>query len=113
MTIPSFRRITTASITGLIVAAVFITTITLIGDLYVVDGKMVIKDWLKAAYGHHWVGKGIWALIFFAVTTVITYSIVKQKNLTLTPFTLRLATNAMIAGSLIMLVFFCYVYFKH
>lgn len=62
---------------------VFILILTIAGELYKVagaDGKMVnpIKDLLKALHGHHWVGKGIWAIVFFLVSWLFFYFVTKE-----------------------------------
>lgn len=54
------------------ITTLFIFVLTVAGELYKVadsSGKMVnpIKDYLKALHGHHWVGKGIWAVATFFV----------------------------------------------
>lgn len=64
---------------------IFIVIITLAGELYKVtgmDGKVVnpIKDFLKALHGHHWVGKGIWAIGLFLLATLIFYYVGRKHD---------------------------------
>lgn len=43
-----------------VVAIVFVTTATIIAELYT-----PFKDWLKNTFYHHWMGKGIIAIVIF------------------------------------------------
>lgn len=57
---------------------IFVTILTIAGELYKVtgaDGKVInpIKDFLKMLHGHHWVGKSIWAIVFFIIATAVFY----------------------------------------
>lgn len=74
-----------SSVLSTVVTSIFIVGITIAGELYKVagaGGKMVnpIKDLLKALHGHHWVGKGVWAIALFFIATFIFYFIVKSED---------------------------------
>ena len=67
------------------ITSVFIVVITILGELYKVagaGGKMVnpIKDLLKALYGHHWVGKGVWAIALFLFSALVFYFVMKSED---------------------------------
>ncbi|MFZ2252937.1 MAG: hypothetical protein WAW13_02035 [Minisyncoccia bacterium] len=67
------------------ITSIFIVVITIAGELYKVtgaDGKMVnpIKDLLKALHGHHWVGKGVWAIGLFFITGFVFYFLMKPED---------------------------------
>lgn len=68
-----------------LVTSVFIVVITIAGELYKTvgaDGKVVnpIKDLLKTLYGHHWVGKGVWAIVLFFTTMLAFYFVMKSED---------------------------------
>lgn len=97
-----------------VVTIVFITAITIAGELYKVvgaDGKMVnpIKDYLKALHGHHWVGKGVWAVALFVILSCILYFTLRNKKDDRSiAWTLSLLTWALILGTLAIFGFFTY-----
>ena len=107
---------TRSIIIGAIMAIVFVVVITITGELYKItgaDGKMVspIKDLLKSLHGHHWVGKGIWAVGLFSVTTIATF-LVNYKNQderSLNPL-IALLTTTLLVGTFTLLVFNIYEY---
>lgn len=49
---------------GASVAVVFIAAATIGGELY-----MPIKDWLASIFSHHWIGKGVLAMLVFIVAS--------------------------------------------
>jgi|SRR3990172_7632185 len=59
-----------------IITIIFIALITIGADLYV-----PLKDWLKATFSHHWVGKGILSAILFAVLIVIFNFVIKDSSI--------------------------------
>jgi len=107
---------TRSIIIGAIMAIVFVVVITIAGELYKItgaDGKMVspIKDLLKSLHGHHWVGKGIWAVGLFSVTTIATF-LVNYKNQDERSLNLLIAllTTTLLVGTFTLLVFNIYEY---
>ena len=99
------------------VTVVFVVLITIAGELYRVpgaDGKLVnpIKDFLKALHGHHWVGKGVWAVLLFLITTGTLYFIDAKSGRTPSlKLAVSLATYATILGTVVLFGFFTYEYF--
>jgi len=103
-----------SALVGAMVTIAFVVIITIAGELYKVtgvDGKAInpIKDFLKGLHGHHWVGKSIWAIGLFVITTVGTY--LSCKNYT-TEHPLNkyvwFLTVALILGTAILYAFFAY-----
>ena len=77
-------KIVQGTLVSAVITLFFIVGITIAGELYKVadaSGKMVnpIKDYLKALHGHHWVGKGIWAVVLFIVLSVL-FSLVLRPS---------------------------------
>jgi len=68
-------KIISSFIAGAIVSVIFITASTIGGELY-----HPFKDWLKATFYHHWVGKGILSVAIFLVVTLLHIFISKSKN---------------------------------
>ncbi len=104
---------------GASVAIVFVVAITILGDLYKVtlaDGKVLnpIKEFLKALHGHHWVGKGIWAVALFCLTSGIVY-LIGRKNIEdrpLEPY-ISFLTYMIIVGTAAIFGFYIYEYSIH
>ncbi len=93
---------------------IFITLLTIGGELYKitgVDGKTLnpIKELLKALHGHHWVGKGIWAVGFFLIAAIAMYLI--HRNSEKQPalhFYVRMLTYTLMLGTILLFGFFTY-----
>ena len=78
------NKLTLSTLVSASITTIFILAITLTGELYKVagaDGKMInpIKDYLKSLHGHHWVGKGIWAVALFIIISAIMYGACKVE----------------------------------
>jgi len=59
--------------TAAVVAIVFVTVATILGELY-----SPFKNWLKDTFYHHWMGKGIIAIVIFYLLGLIGY--IKAKD---------------------------------
>jgi len=88
-------------------SVILVVFLTVVGELY-----SPLKDFLKESLYHHWVGKGVWSVVLFAVITLATYPIFKKRNVT-TKTSLVLLNTALIAGTLILFLFFVYEYVIH
>ena len=109
-----------STLIGASVAVVFVVIITIAGELYKImgpDGKTMInpiKDFLKALHGHHWVGKGIWAVALFVISSAVMYfagrnnSGERQLSMYVSMLTIML-----IAGTALLFGFFIYEYSIH
>lgn len=92
-----------AFILGAIISIIFVTIITILADLY-----LPLKDFLKAVFAHHWIGKGILAIAIFLIAALLinltSYNIDDKKILK------RLSTLLWISiiSSLILMLFFLY-----
>lgn len=95
---------------AVIITSIFVAIITILGELVVVDDVKVIKNWLEATHGHHWVGKGIWTLILFAVSGFIGYMSLKLKHIPTPAKLVRIAAHVAIWMSVLITLFFYYEY---
>ncbi|MEK7134533.1 MAG: hypothetical protein AAB805_02190 [Patescibacteria group bacterium] len=60
-------RVPHAALCALIVASLTITALTIGADLV-----PLLKNWLKATFFHHWIGKGVLALVVFIISFLIS-----------------------------------------
>ncbi len=60
---------------GSLVTIIVITLLTIIADI-----KPAIKDNLKDIFAHHWVGKGILALIVFVIVMFAVSAVAKKVS---------------------------------
>lgn len=79
------NTLTRSTLVATSVTIIFTTVLTVAGELYKVtgaDGKTLnpIKDLLKALHGHHWVGKGIWAVAIFIAVASILYFLGRNRR---------------------------------
>lgn len=94
-------KIATSIFYAAAITAVFIAAITIFGELYA-----PLKDWLKTAFSHHWIGKGVLSAALFVVLSIIFLFKTRSDN-----SLLRSAKTAFwfsIASSLAILIFYCY-----
>lgn len=96
------------TIVGAISTVVFIVALTIAGDLYA-----PLKNFLKEAHHHHWVGKGIWAAILFVIVTPGYYFVKKNDTSDNTTRLMRILAWISLLGALTLLLFFVYEFFKH
>jgi hypothetical protein len=54
-----------AAAVGSIVASLLIVTLTIVGEEWA-----PLKDWLKNAFTHHWLGKGALSIAVFSIVTL-------------------------------------------
>lgn len=101
-------KIANALTVSAIITAIFITGVTIYADL-----NSALKDWLKNTFTHHWIGKGVLAvIIFIALIPLILFIFPNDKKE-------RLKNNLMvlfwttIIGTFAIFGFFIYEYFKH
>ena len=93
-------------------AVTFITGVTITADLY-----LPLKDWLKLTFSHHWVGKGILAVILFVGISAVLLLFpapkneMKAKTLAQSIWTLVIVS---LIGTIGIIAFFIYeAFFKH
>lgn len=96
-------KLINAGIVGAIAAVIFIVLLTIAGDLYA-----PLKKLLKDAHHHHWVGKGIWAAILFAVAALGYGILVKAPHDETTPRLLKILSWVMVGGTFALILFFIY-----
>jgi hypothetical protein len=103
---------------GAYTAVIFLVVITIAGELYKTvneAGTVVnpIKDFLKNLHGHHWVGKGIWAVALFFLTSGVSYLISKGRVGIAPTGHVKALTWALALGTLVIYGFFAYEYSIH
>ena len=63
------KKIQSFALAG-VVAIIFVTVATVLGELY-----SPFKDWLKETFNHHWIGKGVIAIVIFYVLGLFNFHI--------------------------------------
>lgn len=83
---------------GAIITIIFVVAITISAELI-----PALKDWLKNTFSHHWVGKSILSLAFFAISSFmvsicpcIRADVEKTKKLSLCLFWTSIGATAII-----------------
>jgi len=70
------KTLVTASLIALIIASLFSAGLTIIKET-----DEPIKNGLKLAFGHHWIGHGVLTVLVFAVSIGILYPIVGGRKI--------------------------------
>ena len=91
-------------------AATLITTIailimTLGGELY-----SPFKAWLAAAFGHHWIGKGVISIVIFLAVVALSYPKLMRIERSMATWSNRLLATVILV-TLIIIGFFTYEFF--
>ena len=63
---PSNYKLIRSAALGAILSIVAVTIITIAGELYA-----PLKDWLKSAFTHHWLGKSIISVAVFVIFWIL------------------------------------------
>ena len=94
-------KIIHSAICGAIASVIFIVVITIAADLY-----SPLKDWLKNAFSHHWIGKGILSLAIFGVVGFFGWFLPIEPSEEKIRKILNLLNWLLILGTLAILGFF-------
>jgi len=86
-----------------ICAIFFVTLITVLADLV-----PPLKDWLKAVFTHHWIGKGILSVALFALLFLVLEKTPRQAEEGRLAAMLRLLSWFAVLGTLVLFGFFLY-----
>ncbi|MCP8308839.1 MAG: hypothetical protein H3Z53_10965 [archaeon] len=89
-----------------IVIIILVTSITIGAELY-----KPLKDWLAITFGHHWVGKGVIALISFLVVSLGFNSYFRKRESN--TFRWAIALTAIITLSVLALIGFFVLEYYH
>lgn len=81
----------------------FITAVTILADLL-----PSLKNWLKASFSHHWIGKGFLAAILFLLLMGLFSKIQRQPENGTTGGYLRFVSYFAIACVIILFGFFAF-----
>ena len=90
--------------TAAIVAIIFIVVATILGELY-----KPFKDWLKETFYHHWMGKGIIAIVIFYLLGFTGFRSSESEDKMISM--LRMLFWIALIGALTITVFYLYEYF--
>ena len=116
MDIENIRKRFKTNLTSAILIALFVVSVIIIGLTIGAEFSKPFKDGLKDAFGHHWVGKGIIAAIAFLLITFLLAFMplpnskkddAKFKKLAL------LSAITVIIGTVVIIVFFVWLFFAH
>ncbi len=88
---------------GSIFSIVVISVLTIMADL-----EPKLKDWLKETFAHHWVGKGILALIVFVVVTIAVSAIAKKISEEKIVIAVKVLGIVTILSALVLIAFFLF-----
>lgn len=103
------QRIISSSLYGAIATVLFVTAITIWGELHA-----PIKNWLAITFSHHWLGKSILSVAVFFVIAIIIFMF-RRKSGEYGDSTDRLVsslTKVVVLCTAVFLVFYLYEYFK-
>lgn len=100
---PNSPKFVNGVIIAAISAVIFITALTIIGDLY-----PPLKNLLKEEHYHHWIGKGVWATILFVLVTLGYAVFTKEPQPGMTARLLKLLSWTVIACTFALIFFFVY-----
>ncbi len=92
-----------ASVFSAIVAVLFLVVITVAADL-----APELKNWLKAVFTHHWIGKGVLATLLFFATYLFLRAGLKNPSDSSLPPLLRLLSWLSVLGTIVLFAFFFY-----
>lgn len=90
-------------IAGGIFAVALVTVLTVVGDLY-----SPLKDWLKATFYHHWIGKGVLSATSVILGALLGAIIETEEKKRLTEKLLSILSTAVIIGIIVLLLFYYY-----
>lgn len=91
-----------------ITAVVLITLMTIFAEL-----APEFKDWLKASFSHHWIGKGVVAgIVFFVLGFILHMSQVELGERKLAKHIKALSTTTVVSF-FVLLLFFVYETISH
>jgi hypothetical protein len=86
-----------------IVTIIFVALITIFSEL-----SPPLKDWLKATFIHHWIGKGIISIGIFSIFGLLGIALPHKANAN---FWLKVLSVITILGFLAILGFYMYHYY--
>ncbi|MDZ4243546.1 MAG: hypothetical protein U1C57_00375 [Candidatus Doudnabacteria bacterium] len=81
----------------------FITLITVLADLV-----PPLKDWLKAVFTHHWIGKGVLSIGLFVFLYLLLKKTLPQPSESRLASMIRLLSWFAVLGTLVLFGFFLY-----
>lgn len=104
---PSKNNLLVSLALGGTLAALFVMLVTISGELFA-----PLKNLLKEQHYHHWIGKGVWTMILFVLTSAIAYGVTMKKQFhsdTVARF-LTILSWIIVFSALALFAFFLYEY---
>jgi hypothetical protein len=97
-----------ASLIAAVASAILIVVLTVAGELVA-----PLKNFLKDAHHHHWIGKGIWAAGLFAVVALIVVVAGKPSDESKLSRSVNILSYTLIATTIILYLFFIWLSTVH
>jgi hypothetical protein len=85
------------------VAVILVAALTIMADL-----APSLKDWLKATFSHHWIGKGVLALVAFILVLIISSPLTKNISAEKLGKWVNMLTLTTVLASLLIIGFFIF-----
>lgn len=92
-----------AAAVAAVAATAFVTVITIVADL-----QLPLKDWLKATFTHHWIGKGVLAAVVFVVVWLVMLAQKRQADDQQLSRGLMALTWTVVLGTVVLFGFFVF-----
>ncbi|OGZ04207.1 MAG: hypothetical protein A2648_01335 [Candidatus Lloydbacteria bacterium RIFCSPHIGHO2_01_FULL_41_20] len=102
-----FKTISSISI-GAIVAVFVVSVLVIGGEFYA-----PLKDWLKATFTHHWLGKSAISVMSFILFSLIARIFLKNESEDMAEKLLMALFKIAILGTLVLSVLFFYLFSIH
>lgn len=99
------NKIINSFIASAIVVIIFIPISVILGELH-----KPFKDWLKNIFYHHWIGKGVIAIVIFYLLGFLGYFKIKDNEDIIVKM-LKVLFWITIVGTLAIISFYLYEYF--
>lgn len=93
---------------GAFMVVMYVVIATIVGELY-----KPYKNFLTDLHYHHWVGKGVWAIVIFIIVFAVSYLTTKNKNNINSTKMISALSYMLGVGTIILTLFFTYEYIIH
>lgn len=103
----TFRLIFSFTVSATL-TVLFIVGITIAAELFI-----PIKKWLAVTFNHHWVGKGVLSVVFFAVASAFSFFLVRSADDKMISRAQTTLVRFVVFGTIVLCAFFFYESFAH
>lgn len=97
------NKVVSAATAGATVTIIFLTLITVMADF-----QPALKDWLKSTFTHHWIGKGILAVVVFLIVWLTMLAQKRQPDDQRLSVGLMTLTWTAVLGTVVLFGFFVF-----